>query len=26
LQFRIHDKKHKVANGEFATITELDRK
>jgi hypothetical protein len=26
LQFRIHDKKHKVANGEFAIITELDRK
>ncbi|HEX4209197.1 MAG TPA: AAA family ATPase, partial [Candidatus Binataceae bacterium] len=26
LQFRIHDKKHKVANGEFATVTELDRK
>jgi ATP-dependent exoDNAse (exonuclease V) alpha subunit len=23
LQFRIHDKKHKVANGEFATIIEL---
>jgi hypothetical protein len=23
LQFRIHDKKHRVANGEFATIIEL---
>ncbi len=23
LQFRIHDKKHKVANGEFATVIEL---
>jgi ATP-dependent exoDNAse (exonuclease V) alpha subunit len=26
LQFRIHDKKHKVANGEFATIAELSHK
>jgi hypothetical protein len=26
LQLRAHDKKHQVANGEFATTTELDRK
>jgi ATP-dependent exoDNAse (exonuclease V) alpha subunit len=26
LQFRIHDKSNRVANGEFATISELDQK